>query len=155
MFKLPKHIPSVRLMIGDIPLPDAQLAAHLGITLPTLRRYARQDKAPRAVCLALFWITRWGASTIDCETANALMWQRGLADSLSRENAELRAYVAELECPSKRRAANAGRFAPETPKRRHRANCNGNEIIQGLTWGLSPHTPTPPFRHKVSTLGAP
>lgn len=78
--RLPKHVPSLELMLNDLsnPSPEA-LAKALGVTRSTVYRWLKQGEAPRPVMLALFWITRWGVSDIHCAAHNDAVNQAQLA----------------------------------------------------------------------------
>jgi predicted transcriptional regulator len=72
MFRSPTaaKLPPFSMLYDDMPASLAQIARHLGLTPATVQKYLREDQAPRAVMLALFWESRWGRSTADCEAAN-------------------------------------------------------------------------------------
>ena len=95
-------------MLDDLPTRDAQrIARHLGITARTLATWQRSGNAPRLAHLALFWETRWGLSAAHCDAINGERVALGLARSLERENATLRARIARLEETGDFGAANA------------------------------------------------
>lgn len=87
-------------MLRDVPFGVAQVARHLGITVPTVEKYASTDNAPRAAMLALFWETRWGRSAADVEASNWGTMCYRLAMSLERENKVLKEQMAQLEAAS-------------------------------------------------------
>lgn len=99
MFRAPTGagLPSLELMLQDLPATQAQLCRHLEITPRTMQRYQAEGSAPRAVMLALFWETRWGRSAADTEAANfaALHFRR--AEIAERQLAALRIHVQKLE----------------------------------------------------------
>lgn len=72
MFRSPTGagLPALQTMLDDIPATPRQIAAHLGIKESTLATYRRNNAAPRAIMLALFWETKWGRSAADSEAAN-------------------------------------------------------------------------------------
>ena len=72
MFRSPSRagLPPFDFMVDDIPASSEEIARHLGISTRTLQNYLRSGTAPRSVCLALFWETRWGRSAADTEAAN-------------------------------------------------------------------------------------
>src|SRR6218665_3785550 len=88
MFRAPRPagLPSLSLMLADLPAQPAQVAAFLEISRRQLQRYQLADQAPTPVMLALFWETRWGRSAADCEAANwaALHYRR--CESSGRQN---------------------------------------------------------------------
>jgi len=107
MLRAPTQTPPLSYLLDDLPARAAQVARHLGLTLRTLERYRAADQAPRAVMLALFWESRWGLSLADTTAFNAAAVARGLAGSLERENAMLRARIARLEALGSYGSANA------------------------------------------------
>jgi hypothetical protein len=108
MFRAPTQagLPPFSLMLRDVPFGVPHVARHLGITVPTVEKYARTDNAPRAAMLALFWETRWGRSAADVEASNWGTMCYRLAMSLERENKVLKEQMAQLET-----AAAAGNLA--------------------------------------------
>lgn len=84
-------------LLADLPATPRQIARHLDLSESTLKRYEREDQAPRAVMLALFWESRWGRSAADCEAHNwgAVYYRKAMG--LERENAALRRQLAALE----------------------------------------------------------
>ena len=76
MLKTLKHLapltmPTLSMILADIghPTPRA-VATLLGVDHRTVRRWIAAGQAPRAVMLALFWLTRWGRSQVDCQATN-------------------------------------------------------------------------------------
>lgn len=97
MFQAPGQLPPLSLLLDDLPTRcPRRIAGHLGITPQTLKRYQAQDQAPRLVQLALFWESRWGQSTLDCEVFNRDKVQRGQIEALQREGHQLRAQISRL-----------------------------------------------------------
>ncbi|MEO6624454.1 MAG: hypothetical protein ABIN37_06445 [Burkholderiaceae bacterium] len=86
------------MLLDDLPTQDAaRIARHLGITARTLARWQATGSAPRLAHLALFWESRWGLSAAHCDAVNGERVALGLARSLERECAMLRARIARLE----------------------------------------------------------
>lgn len=97
MFRAPGQLPPLSLLLDDLPTRCARtIGRQVGLSARTVARYAANDEAPRVVCLALFWETRWGQSVIEAEVFNRDQVQRGLIGALQAENAQLRATVARL-----------------------------------------------------------
>lgn len=95
--RLPRQMPPLSLILDNIGSPSAQdLARALGTSPTTAARWIREDRAPHAVMLALFWLTRWGHSAIDADAANAAAMYAGYAIALEREVDELRQLVDQL-----------------------------------------------------------
>lgn len=85
----PLHVPAWDVMLDDLgrPLPQ-RIARVLGVGRSTVYRWNLAGSAPRAACLALFWLTRWGRSQIHTQAVNdaqmAAALARGLGDELRR-----------------------------------------------------------------------
>lgn len=66
--RLPAYTPSLSDMLADIGSPaPAAVAAALGVSPRTVRRWLATGQAPRAAALAVFSITRWGLSLVESE----------------------------------------------------------------------------------------
>lgn len=78
--------------------------------------WRKTDKAPRAVCLALFWESSYGQQTIDCTLFNAMQTHKMLSESLGRKVQNLEARIRYLEKNGTFDSANAPFLTPvETP----------------------------------------
>lgn len=99
MFRSPSGagLPSFSTMLADLPANLHQVARHLDLSTVTLNKYRKNDQAPRAVMLALFWETRWGRSCADTEAANFGAVHYRQAQGLEREVARLVGVVLRLE----------------------------------------------------------
>jgi len=107
MFKAPTQTPSISTLLDDLPTTDLKrVARHLGLSVDTIRRYAKTNNAPRLVHLALFWETRWGLSVLDCELFNRETLRLGMIRCLKEENAQLKAHLARLVALGAHGAAN-------------------------------------------------
>lgn len=95
-------------MLDDIAKPDKEVARWLGISVETLRRYKRNEQAPRPVMHALFFQTRWGLAQFDAEMHNSLMYANAEAAELRKRCKELEAIIQRLEAEI---GANAGTAA--------------------------------------------
>jgi len=84
-------------MLQDLRTTTAALSEHLEISRRQIQRYQAADAAPRSVLLAMFWETRWGRSTADCEAANwaALHYMR--AEAAEHQVKQLRRQIAIME----------------------------------------------------------
>lgn len=101
------QLPPLPLILGDIGNPSPRhLARALGVSERTAYRWISDGAAPRAAALALFSITRWGASARDVEAFRRLDDWRGLAQAREREIATLRAEIARLQAIGDFGAAN-------------------------------------------------
>lgn len=109
MFRAPSPagIPPLKTLLDDIPATRPEVARYLGISLATLARYERQEGAPRAIMLALFWETRWGRSAADCEAANWATLQQSRVHGMERYTERLRGRIAALEAALDAQASQA------------------------------------------------
>ena len=71
--KAPKALPSWLQLLQSLGNPaPADLAKLLGISVRSVFNYSRQDRAPRPVLLALFWVSPYGFSALDTDRENLL-----------------------------------------------------------------------------------
>lgn len=125
MFKAPKHIHNLQLLLADLPTQDdARIAAHLGLAPETVRRYRLTNRAPRPVALALFWETRWGRSVLDVDQVNADRMRQNALAAARQELATLRGQVQRLAPLARLGSANEALYdliqivnEPPTPAR--------------------------------------
>ena len=82
----PANLPFWPTLMDDLcnPPPD-QVARVLGKSPRTIHRYNATGCAPRVVCLAVFWLTRWGRSAVHAQAHNDAVTMAGLANSLRSE----------------------------------------------------------------------
>lgn len=96
--RLPRQLPLLSLMLDNLGNPSAETVARaLGVGVRTVRRWIADDAAPRPALLALFWLTRWGASELECDAHNAATMAASHVTSLKAENAALRAALARRD----------------------------------------------------------
>ena len=94
---LPRQTPSLAMMIEDIGAPkSAVIARSLGVSARSVERWSAAEAAPRPVMLALYWITRWGRSDVDCRAANDATTMANVVRLLESENRSLRAALAAV-----------------------------------------------------------
>ena len=87
---LPKEVPPLETLLDNIGRPRARkVAKALGVSERTVQRWQETGHAPRPVLLALFWITRWGFSIIDCKAHNDAVMYAGMVNGLKRQIADL------------------------------------------------------------------
>lgn len=97
--RLPRgtQLPPLSCMLDDIGNPRPRdLARALGVTERAVRRWQDQDQAPMPVMLAIFWLTRWGHSAVDCDAHNAAVLHAVAAEGMRREVAALTEKLARL-----------------------------------------------------------
>lgn len=101
----PRVMPTLSMMLHDLGSPtDAHLAAFLGVQARTVARWRTQGHAPRPVALALFWLTRWGRSQIDCQAVNDARLAYALAASETARAARLAAALGDGSVAARWRA---------------------------------------------------
>lgn len=116
----PRQLPIWPQLMEDLRQPrPSRVARALGVSVRTVRRYNETGHAPRAVCLAVFWLTSWGRSLIHAQAVNDAQ----LAVSLHRAQAErieqLEALVKHLQQIGHFGAANEPGLHPPRPSRPH------------------------------------
>lgn len=92
----PAYLPHVHTMLNSIG-SDSAVAAYLGVTLRTVKKYRAEGQAPMPVMLSLFWETPWGLSALDTHLQNEARLSYTNALILRRENEALRSQIAALE----------------------------------------------------------
>lgn len=96
--RLPKAMPPLDCLLADIGNPSApHLAKAMRVTPGTAARWIREGNAPQAVMLALFWLTRWGASMVHANAHNDAALARHAAQIRSREVTMLQAELTRVE----------------------------------------------------------
>jgi predicted DNA-binding transcriptional regulator AlpA len=94
---MPKKIPALRDMLADIGHPSPkEVAKALKVTERTVWRWLREDKAPHAAMLAIYWLTRWGVSEIDTAAHNAAIYSAGMARCLQDELDDIKSRLARI-----------------------------------------------------------
>lgn len=95
--RLPRQMPPLAAMLEDIGNPKPpQLARALGVSTRTVQRWLSDEQAPRTAMLAIFWLTRWGRSQVNCEAVNEAAMFAGLVSSLQRRVEDLQRQVDHL-----------------------------------------------------------
>lgn len=93
----PVALPVWPAILEDLGDPSARRVARvLGLGVRTVRRYNQHGSAPRAVAMALFWLTRWGRSEINAAAVNDARVACGYVAALRRQVVELEGRVAYL-----------------------------------------------------------
>lgn len=115
----PANLSSWQTLMDDLgnPSPE-QVARVLGKSPRTIRRYNATGSAPRVVCLAVFWLTRWGRNAVYTQAHNdaVSMAGRGPRAALRARHDPGRGLPPECQV----RVAEAGN--PATQKRTSRRN---------------------------------
>jgi hypothetical protein len=115
----PRSLPVWQSILDDLGNPHpAAVAKVLGLGVRTVYRYNREAQAPRHVCLALFWLTRWGRSEVHCQAVNDCQVAVAYADAMEREVRRLRTELARVLAVGDFGSANEP-LAQALPGRRH------------------------------------
>jgi hypothetical protein len=103
----PRSLPIWQTILDDLGRPPApRIARALGLSVRTVHRYNAAGSAPRVVCLSLFWLTRWGRSSVNAQAINDALVGVQLARSLAADLEQLRVQVRYLEALGTSGAAN-------------------------------------------------
>jgi hypothetical protein len=95
--RLPHHAPSLSALLDDLGRPTAKdVGEMLDVNQRTVRRWIFAGIAPRPVMLALFWMTRWGRSALECEAHNDVTLWVAVARCLADENEKLAGRINHL-----------------------------------------------------------
>lgn len=103
----PAGLPIWETILDDLGRPPAhRVAKLLGVGLSTVYRYNQLGRAPRACQLALFWLTRWGRSSVHAQATNDAIVACGYVESLRRQVHELQLDLGRVLALSNSGAAN-------------------------------------------------
>jgi hypothetical protein len=95
--RLPRQVPPLSLMLDDIGgVKPRELAKVMGVSERTARGWITRDEAPMPVLMALFWLTKWGRSSVDAEAHNDAVMHAEMARSLADQVRELTARLHRL-----------------------------------------------------------
>ena len=95
--RAPKSLPIWETILDDLGNPHpARVARVLGVGASTVYRWNKAGCAPRAACLALFWLTRWGRSEVDCAAVNDASMAIGYARALESELRQVKTQLAHV-----------------------------------------------------------
>jgi len=93
----PPRLPVWQLILEDLGNPPpARVARVLGVGVRTVYRWNRVGAAPRSACLALFWLTRWGRSQVDVQSAHDAMVACSYVDSLRKRVSTLELQLSHV-----------------------------------------------------------
>ena len=114
----PRTLPIWELILDDLGRPPApRVARTLGVGASTVYRWNQAGSAPRMACLALFWLTRWGRSEIDCAAVNDCRLATSYAQSLESELRQAQQQLAHVLAISRPGSANDPLAQPATGAR--------------------------------------
>lgn len=110
----PGALPPLPLILADLGDPSpAELAHALDVAPSTVRRWLAAGAAPLAATLALFWLTSWGRSQVECHAVNDARMLGQVVRSQADELVELRAELARVLQLADFGAANAPTMADQ------------------------------------------
>ena len=90
--QMPRTVPLWDTILDDLGRPPpCALGRALGVGRATIYRWNASGHAPRTALLALFWLTRWGRSTVNAQAVNDALMAVQLARSYREECNKLRA----------------------------------------------------------------
>lgn len=141
----PRTLPVWDLILDDLGRPPpARLARVLGVGRSTVCRWTADRSAPRMACLALFWLTRWGRSEVDCRATNDAMTAVALARSLHEERQQLRANLERLQDDHQRLQSMLSRLASSPGRGNESSAClSRTDTVSGAWLDAAPGLPTP------------
>lgn len=104
----PLRLPIWESILEDLGHPPAaRVARVLELGVSTVHRYNSAGYAPKSVCLALFWLTRWGRSAVHAQATNDAIVACGYVDALRRQVAGLQLQLDHVLTLSDVGSANA------------------------------------------------
>ena len=93
----PVGLPYWQTLMDDLcNPPPARVARVLGIGERSVYRYNATGFAPKPICLAIFWLTRWGRSAVNAQAINDATLMVGYVDSMKRQVADLEGQLAHV-----------------------------------------------------------
>ena len=84
----------------------AAIARALDVSERTVELWLAKENAPRSVTLALYWITWWGRSDVDCRATNDAITTARVVRILETENRNLRAALETVVARREHGSAN-------------------------------------------------
>jgi len=118
----PRTFPIWKLILEDLGHPPPRrIAKVLGVGLSTVYRWNQTGCAPRAACLALFWLTSWGRASVHADAVNDCQVAVGYANALESQLHEMRRQLEHALALNSSGAANDAIEAPgERPRQINR-----------------------------------
>ena len=81
----PHSLPYWRTLMDDLCNPPAhRVAKVLGMSERAIQRYNQTGYAPRVACLAIFWLTSWGRSSVHNQAHNDAVLMVGYVYALKK-----------------------------------------------------------------------
>ena len=118
----PVSLPIWHTMMDDLcQPPPARVARVLGISIRSVYRYNATGHAPKPVCLAIFWLTRWGRSAVNTQAVNDATLMASYVSALRSEVEALDGKLAHVLTLRDFGSANDPTSTHPTPRRPHHA----------------------------------
>ena len=93
----PTRLPGLNTMLDDIGRPHpTKVAKALGVSVRSVHRWIKLDRAPRPVELALYWLTSNGHHAVHCEAHNDAVMHAAMARCLREQIVRLEAQLEHL-----------------------------------------------------------
>ena len=115
MRTIPKNLPPLSYLLDDIAHNEKAVCEFLQVSPGMLRRWKKHDHAPRAYMLALFFVSKWRRSQINCEAENAARHWARLARCYKDELSQMNIKKADAFWQGVKWAS-LGQIPPEQPK---------------------------------------
>lgn len=110
MFRAPRSLPSLSILLDHLPGRPETWAKYLGVSERTFARWRAADMAPRPYQLALYWESDFGLAHVHADAHNAACQSAAEAATWKRECERLAGVVARLETDHDWGSANAPVF---------------------------------------------
>jgi hypothetical protein len=121
----PVSLPIWHTMMDDLCNPPPQRVARvLGLGLRTVQRYNATGYAPRHICLAIFWLTRWGRSNVNAQAVNDATLMASYVRGLTDHARALTSQIDHLLTIGNFGSANDPSQQPAITRRHHHALAN-------------------------------
>ena len=92
--RAPRHVPPWELILDALGRPPVHRVARvLGVSRSTVYRWHNEGSGPRIACLALFWLTSWGRSSVHTQATNDAVMAVQLARALGEDRDRLAARL--------------------------------------------------------------
>jgi len=94
----PVSLPIWHTMMDDLcHPPPARVARVLGLSIRSVYRYNATGHAPKPVCLAVFWLTRWGRSAVHEQATNDAVLMASYVSALRSQVDEVQRQLAHVQ----------------------------------------------------------
>lgn len=93
----PVSLPIWHTMMDDLcNPPPARVARVLGLSIRSVYRYNATGFAPKPVCLAVFWLTRWGRSAVHTQATNDAVLMASYVSALQSQIEDTQRQLAHV-----------------------------------------------------------